>query len=56
MRVKIIERKYYLDLEDDVNEFLSECNPSDVIDIKYSGGGAIGAYSERHFSVMIILR
>ena len=56
MKVKIIEKPYVHELEREVNAFLSKCNPSDVIDIKYSGGGAIGAYSNRHFSAMIILR
>lgn len=56
MKIKIIEKEYRYELENEVNQFLSECNPSDVIDIKYSGGGAIGAYSSRRFSVMIILR
>ena len=56
MKIKIIEEEYKHDLESAVNKFLSMCNPSDVIDIKYSGGGAIGAYSERRFSAMIILR
>ena len=56
MKIKIIEKECRCELESEVNKFLSECNPSDVIDIKYSGGGAIGGYSNRRFSVMIILR
>lgn len=56
MRVEIIETKYAFELQDQVNKFLSRCNPSDVIDIKYSGGGAIAAYSTRYFSAMIILK
>lgn len=56
MKVKIIETTSVYALELNVNEFLSSLKDSDIIDIKYSVGGAVETYGARHFSAMIVFK
>ena len=54
MKVKIFDENHELDLEKDINDFLSKTS-GEVIDIKYQT--AIGIFSEEQiycFSAMII--
>ena len=55
MKVKIIERDSYWDLENEVNEFLKQVYPSSIFDIKYCGEGNHPTYSLSRYSVMIIM-
>ena len=55
MKVKIIEKESYFDLERDVNEFLRQVSPSNILDIKYCGEGNHPMYSISRYSVMIIM-
>ena len=56
MKVKIIEEKRYWDLEKSINEYLSTCNCSNVLEIKYSGCGTYAPYGITYYSAMIILK
>ncbi len=54
MKVKIFDEEYEKDLENDINEFLSDFE-GDIIEIKYQV--ALGIFSEEQiycFSAMII--
>lgn len=54
MKVKIFDEEYEKDLEDDINNFLSDIS-GDVVDIKYQVSTSV--YSEEQiycFSAMII--
>lgn len=54
MRVEIIEKSSRYDLEAEINRRLSEHQPSEIFDIKYTGSGNHPAYSNDYYSVMII--
>ena len=56
MKIKIIEARYVYELEKEVNAFLSKWDPSNILDIKYSGGGGSSELFGKHLSVMIILK
>ena len=56
MKVKIMEETILWELEDRVNEYLSNINCSDVLDIKYSGSGCYAPHGTECYSAMIILR
>ena len=54
MKVEIIEKEYFWELEDAINSILSEHKSSDIFDIKYSGVGCHSTYGRDHYSAMII--
>lgn len=54
MKVKIFDESHEKDLEDKINEFLSE-NDVDVVDIKYEVSSSISGEDQIYcFSAMII--
>lgn len=54
MKVKIFDESHEKDLEDKINEFLSE-NDIDVVDIKYEVSSSISGEDQIYcFSAMII--
>lgn len=56
IQVKVFDCEHELDLEEEMNEFLTELGPGDVIDVKYHVA-AIGEPSEEQvycFSAMIM--
>lgn len=53
MKVKIIEKESYFDLEDEINKFIK--NRTDIIDIKYSGNCNGESYLEQ-YSAMIMIK
>lgn len=55
MRVEIVEQDAAWKLEEEINEILEDYE-GEVIDIKYSGCGAVGVYSSELYSAMIIFR
>lgn len=55
MRVEIIEHDAAWKLAEEINEILEDYG-EEVVDIKYSGCGAVGAYSSELYSAMIIFR
>jgi len=56
MRVEIIEDKNYKRLEEKINIILKYVQPSEILDIKYSGSGNSSAYSIDYYSAMIIYK
>lgn len=54
MKVKIVEREGYQELEESVNMILSVHKSSEIFDIKYSGSGSRPPYGTKYFSAMII--
>ena len=56
MRVKIIERSDYRDLEREINSILQYHQPSEIFDIKYTGSGNHSSYSNDYYSAMIIYK
>lgn len=56
MKIEIIERHSYTELQRDVNYILSQHDASEILDIKYSGSGNHPSYSRDYYSVMIIYK
>lgn len=54
MRVEIIQKMTRYELENELNRRLSEHQPSEIFDIKYSGSGNHSPYSNDYYSAMII--
>lgn len=57
MKVKIFDESHEKDLEDEINNFLKDLNPEDLIDIKYNVS-IMYDYKEQIYcySAMIIYR
>ena len=55
MRVEIIEHDAAWKLEEEINEILEDYG-KEVIDIKYSGCGAVGVHGCELYSAMIIFK
>lgn len=57
LKVKILERRRYSDLQDDVNEFLSDykikLGTITIVDIKYSSTYSHGGF---YYSAMIVYK
>lgn len=56
MRVQIIQKDSYRKLEEEINVILKYVQPSDILDIKYSGSGNRPVYSNDYYSAMIIYK
>ena len=56
MRVDIIERNSYYELEQAINDFLKRIDCSRVVDIKYSGMSNRTVHGNDYYSAMIILK
>lgn len=56
MKIKIVEKDSFWELENAINFILAKLSPQDIIDIKYSGNGARPTYGFNKYSAMIILK
>jgi len=56
MKVKIIRAEDIWELEEKINEFLSNKSDERIIDIKYQGVGNHASYSTDRPSAMIIMK
>ena len=56
MIVKIIRADSEWGLEEKINEFLSDINDAQIIDIKYQGVGNHSPYSIDYLSAMVIMK
>jgi hypothetical protein len=56
MIVKIFEKKYYHELEREINNFLKTTDTTKIVDIKYSGCGYSVPHGTCYYSAMIIMK
>lgn len=56
MKVRILEKESKYDLEIELNRFLRDVDPANILDIKYSGAGTYAPYGIKYYSAMVIMK